>query len=255
MITRDLCKYIHSGLALDHFIRVHPEDEDTPILIIPSNVAWIGAWLTKSDFLQLPNGKIALDKYVLNKIPLSKKKQTTPSIPFPKSGGWRSKHTSFTTTPINPDLDVVPTGNYEITHHPTNKLEALLHAPDGRLITKLHKARLQNLKNVYTPTNHGGTLPQAVTSAINPQPTTPRSPKHTIYNKTTNNAINRNPTEPGPYQIFSMTPYTTASTLNEAYTAAHYSSPSEPTHTSHTIPQTRYSEPCHPQDPLGRTHP
>jgi len=48
-------------------------------------MVWRGAWLTESDLLQLPNGKIALDKYVLNKVPLRKKKKNGPLRLPPKN--------------------------------------------------------------------------------------------------------------------------------------------------------------------------
>ena len=128
-------------------------------------MAWRGARLTESNLLQLPYGKIALDKYVLNKVTLSKKERTTPAF-LPKTCGWRPKHITFTTTQINPNLNAVPSGIYEITHHPTSQTEALICAPVDRLITKLTKARLQKLKNMYTPTNNDGTFPQAVAELI-----------------------------------------------------------------------------------------
>jgi len=202
MFAKDLCKHIHSELAPHHHLtRIHPEDEDTPILSIPFDVTWRGAWLEDSDLLQLPHGKSALETYALNKVSLSKEKRTAPSAPPLRTGGWRPKHTTFTTIPINPDLDAIPTGTYKITHHPTSQSEALLYAPDGRLITKLTKARLQKLKSMCTPANYDGTFPHNVAEmflrhkAVAYDPTLAKL--HNLYKK--NSVISRNPTEHGPY--------------------------------------------------------
>ena len=64
--------------------------------------------------------------------------------------------------PINPDLDAAPVGRYEITHHPTNRAGALIHAPNGRLISAMTKAKLHKLKNLYQPTNDNTPFPQVV---------------------------------------------------------------------------------------------
>jgi hypothetical protein len=60
--------------------------------------------------------------------------------------------TPVTTSPINPDLNAIPTGLcYEITHNPTTKHETLLDAPDGRLLTTLPKHKFLQLRSKYNP--------------------------------------------------------------------------------------------------------
>jgi hypothetical protein len=130
-------------MAPAHLTRVHPNDEDTPILSIPFNVAWKSAWLVKSDIFNISNGKIDINKFLHNESPQRKHTRAIPPTPLPQPHGWHPKHTTFTTIPINPDLDAAPTGYYEITHHPTSRANALIHAPDGRLITAITKAKLQ----------------------------------------------------------------------------------------------------------------
>ena len=120
------------------------------------------AWVDESLVLTTPNGKTAIDTYHKNKAPTRKKVRTAPPAPKQQPRGWHPTHTTFTTSPINPDLDAIPTATYEITQHPTNHSGILLHAPDGRLITTITKARLQKLANLYNPTDTNTTLPEAI---------------------------------------------------------------------------------------------
>jgi hypothetical protein len=85
LTAKHLCNHIHSGITPAQLTRVHPEDEGTPILSIAFNVAWNSAWVTESDLLHLPDVKIAIDKYMLNKAPLPQKKRTIPPAPPPKA--------------------------------------------------------------------------------------------------------------------------------------------------------------------------
>jgi len=88
--------------------------------------------------------------------------ETKPPIPHPQTKGWHLIHTTYTTTPINPVLDSAPTRSFEITRHPTNDNEVLLHVPDGRLLTRMRKARLQKLIAIYKHVNDKATLPEAL---------------------------------------------------------------------------------------------
>jgi hypothetical protein len=122
-----------------------------------------------------------------------------PPAPEQQPQGWHPKHTTFTTSPINPELYAIPTAIYEITQHPTNHNEILLHAPDGRLITTITKARLQKLTNLYNPTDTNTPLPEAIAilthrhTTIDPTRTQPIETKiykpHKLYPEETNNGM------------------------------------------------------------------
>jgi len=93
--------------------------------------------------------------------PYENSTNNTPT-PSPQTKGGRPKHTTFTTRPINLDLDSAPTGSSEITRHTTNDIEVLLHAPDGRLVAKMTKACLHLFNTLHNHTNDKSTLPEAL---------------------------------------------------------------------------------------------
>jgi len=124
------CDHIHGGLTPEHRNRINPEDEDTPILSIPFEVNG-----SEDIVRSLPNGSSALQNYRISKPPLRKKTRTAPQP-------LRLAYTTYTTHPINPDLDAVPTGSFVITSHPTSPDSVLIHAPYGRLISPILKSRL-----------------------------------------------------------------------------------------------------------------
>ena len=94
-------------------------------------------WLSEDTALSLPNGSLSIHNYKISKLPHKKKTRTAPSTPPHRQCGWLPRHTTYTTHPINPDLDAVPTGTFEITAHPTLSYLVLLHASDGRLISTI----------------------------------------------------------------------------------------------------------------------
>jgi len=57
-------------------------------------------------------------------------------------------------------------GSFEITSHPTSLDLVLLHAPDGRLISPILKARLHKLANMYRRQEPTTTLLEALDGAI-----------------------------------------------------------------------------------------
>jgi len=67
---------------------------------------------------------------------------------------------------MKPDLDAVPTGAFVITSHPTSLDSVLLHAPDGRLVSTITKARLHKLTNMYRPQVSTTTRPKERADAI-----------------------------------------------------------------------------------------
>ena len=83
-----------------------------------------------------------------------------------------SPATTYTTHPINPDLDALPTGTFEITAHPTLLDTVLLHNPYGRLISIISKPRLCKLSNIYQPQDTTISFPEAQTDVILQQNTT-----------------------------------------------------------------------------------
>ncbi len=141
-----------AGLTAEHLTRENSDDEDTPILSIPLKVTWHPTWVHDTTVLTTPSGKTKIENYNTTKAPQRKKTRTSPPAPQQQPMGWHPRYTSFTTKPINPDLDAIPTGAYKITHHPINTHEALLHAPDGRLIKTIAKARLHKLNILHNHT-------------------------------------------------------------------------------------------------------
>jgi hypothetical protein len=95
-----------------------------------------------------------------------KKTRTPPPTPSHRQCGWNPRYTTYTTHPINLDLDAVPTGAFEITFHPTSLDTVLLHAPDGRLISPILKARLHKLINTCHSKDTTTTFPEALAGVI-----------------------------------------------------------------------------------------
>jgi len=144
LTAKHLCQHIHNGFTPKHLSRVCQEDEDTPILAIPFEVTWQATWLSEDTIRSLPNGNSAIQNYEGSKLPKKTNENGFPNPPH-RQCGWHPRYTSYTTHPINPDLDAVPTGRFEVTSHPPSLDSVLLHAPDGRLISPISKARLQKL--------------------------------------------------------------------------------------------------------------
>ncbi len=62
---------------------------------------------------------------------------------------WRSPSLTFSTIPINPDLDIHPTKGYELKQHPTKQTHTTLHIPYGTTICIIASIRLNKLHNIY----------------------------------------------------------------------------------------------------------
>jgi len=162
LTAKHLCEHIYNGLTPDHLKLDRPDDEDTPILSIPFQVTWKPTWVPEDTVLTTPSGTTTINNYTNTKTSTRKKSRTSPPTPPTQPKGWNPKHTTFTTRPINPDLNSAPTGSLEVTRHPKNNKEILLHAPDGRFITTFTKAILQKLYSLYNHANNKPTLPEAL---------------------------------------------------------------------------------------------
>ena len=114
----------------------------------------------------LPKSDQAIRNYTANKPPIRKIPRTEPPTPPPRICGWHPQHTTYNTHPINPDLDAIPTGTFEVTTHPTSLDLVLIHDPDGRLISPISKARLTKLAKIYRPQASTLTLPEAIANAL-----------------------------------------------------------------------------------------
>ena len=114
--AKQLCQHTNTRLTQKNLARINPEDEDTPedtpTLSTPYKVEWNSAWLTKQDLHHAHNGTQSLETYKQTTAPQRKNTRKTPSTPPHKPGGWQPHHTTYTTRPINPDLDAEATGNY-----------------------------------------------------------------------------------------------------------------------------------------------
>ena len=60
LTAKQLCQHVDSGFTPDHLTRIHPEDEDTPILDIPFQATWKATWVSEDIVKSLPNGTSAL---------------------------------------------------------------------------------------------------------------------------------------------------------------------------------------------------
>jgi hypothetical protein len=132
---------------------IHPLDhtDGRPLY----EVHWEPAWQLDSTIMDCENGPTALQAYKQKtQVPRRVKRRTPLENPITKEG-WRSTNLTFSTTPINPDLDINPTGRYELTQHPTNPSHSTLHRPDGTLISTIENRRLDKLHDIYnnTPNN------------------------------------------------------------------------------------------------------
>jgi hypothetical protein len=166
LTAKHLCHHIHIGLTPEHLTRIRTEDEYTPILAIPFEVTWKATWLSEAIVRSLPNGNSAVHNYRISKPALRKKTMTALPTPPPRLCGWHPQYTTYTTHPIIPDLDAVPTGSFVIASHTTSLDSVILHAPDGRLISPILKARLHKLTKIYRPPKSTTTLPEAIAGAI-----------------------------------------------------------------------------------------
>jgi hypothetical protein len=151
LTAKQLCQHIDSGFTPEHLTRIHPEDEDTPILSILFQATWKAAWVSEDIARSLPSGSSAIHNYKISKLPRKKKTITAPPTPPHCQCGWLPRHTTYTTHPINSDMDALPTGTFEITAHPTLSDTVLLYGPYGRLISTITKPRLRKLSNIYHP--------------------------------------------------------------------------------------------------------
>jgi hypothetical protein len=151
LTAKQFCHHRMGGLTTAHLTRDNPEDEDAPILSITFNITWNPTRVSEAMVLTTPNGKSTIDKYITTKAPTRKKVRASPPASPEQPEGWHPRHTTFTTKPINQDLDAIPTGAFEITYHSTNNHEILLHAPDGRLIPPWQRHASEN-STTFTPT-------------------------------------------------------------------------------------------------------
>ena len=134
--TMPTTQHMLTGITPTQLTRVHPEDEDTPILSTPFDFAWNSAWLIKSNTISIPNSKQTIDKYLQRKAPQRKRPERPLPLPHPKPAVG-TPHTP--PTPPYPSTQILPSSHYQITYHPANSIDALIHAPDGRLISTMTK--------------------------------------------------------------------------------------------------------------------
>jgi len=172
LTTKHLYQHIDNGFTPAHLARIHPEDEDTPILDILFQATWKGAWVSEDTAKSLPNGNLAIHNYKTSKLPPKKKTRTAPPTPPHRQCEWIPRHTTYITHAINPDLDALPTGTFEITAHPASSDMVLLHAPDGHIILTIPTPRLRKLSNIYHLQDANSSFPEALSEVIHRHSTT-----------------------------------------------------------------------------------
>jgi hypothetical protein len=158
LAAKQFCHHRMNGLNTAHLTRGRRHAN----LSIPFKVTWNPTWVLEAAVLTTPSGKSIIDNYTTTKALTRKKTRTSPPLPPVHPKGWHPRHTTYTTKPINPDIDAIPTGVFEITHHPANKNEILLHAPNGRLITTMTKPRLEKLNILHNHAVDPSPLPEAL---------------------------------------------------------------------------------------------
>ena len=114
----------------------------------PLRKQWRPEWQLDSTIVEYESGPAALQAYKQrSQTPRQIRRKTHPNNPITMEG-WRSDVQPFSTTPINPDLDIHSTNRYKLTQHPTKPTHTTLHIPDGTLICKIDNRRLDKLYNI-----------------------------------------------------------------------------------------------------------
>ncbi len=113
---------------------------------------WGPAWQLDSTIMDNESGPAALQAYKQRTQKPRQVKRRTPLVNPITREGWRSTNLAFSTTPINPDLDIHPTNRYELTQHPTNPSHTTLHRSDGTLLYTIENRRLDKLHDIYNNT-------------------------------------------------------------------------------------------------------
>jgi len=74
--------------------------------------------------------------------------------------GWRSPNLTFSTIPINLEIDTHPTKGYELTHYPARQTHTTLHKPDGTTICTIENKRLEKLRDINKDTETNLQFPE-----------------------------------------------------------------------------------------------
>ena len=122
----------------------HPE-YTFPITDSTFEVHWKPAWQTYQTIMDSPFGPHALDTYRRQRQSSNKKPRTAPPQPSATKGGWHPLHTTFSTQPINPNLDSTPTPTTTLRTHPSDDTQVLIHKPNGKILGTIDKLRLTKL--------------------------------------------------------------------------------------------------------------
>jgi len=129
-------------------------------------VHWEPAWQTYETIMGTATGPQALDTYRRNQFAQRKKPRTTPPLATCQPGGWIPQHVTFSTQPINPDLDGQPLGHTYLSIHPADTHLAILHRPDGRVINTIDIDRVNKLWSLFQPTHTQHTFEEALAALL-----------------------------------------------------------------------------------------
>jgi hypothetical protein len=80
--------------------------------------------------------------------------------------GWRLAKLAYSTTPINPDLDILPTNRYELTQHPAKPTHISLHKLNGTLIYAIDNRRLDQRHDIHNNTVNNQPLEESIAQLI-----------------------------------------------------------------------------------------
>ena len=81
-------------------------------------------------------------------------------------GGWHPTHTTFTTAPINPELDIILAGDIILTSHPTDPSLLLLYKPNDTLISILQRNIIDKLHSLFRTDTQNLTFEEALAKLI-----------------------------------------------------------------------------------------
>ena len=129
-----------------------PTDTTDPDSGLPLfRIEWQAAWQSKEALLTQRSGHSVIERYKTNLRPKKRMRRNHPPPGRTREKGWHTTYCTFNVAPINPDLDIHPTGKAEINYHPTDITMAIVHNPTGQAKYTLSRDRLDMLYTHYIP--------------------------------------------------------------------------------------------------------
>ena len=170
VLTRqEIDQYLADDFELDTITPnpARPDEEQT------YTVQCAPSWQSEEAVLGAPSGQAAIEAYNTKAFPRRKARRPNPPAATCKLMGWVPKHTTFRTSPINPDLDSYPTADYTLRAHPTQPHNTVIHDMEGMAKGIIDTDRLRKLHSLYDPAVTTETFPSLILQQIITQGRTP----------------------------------------------------------------------------------